>query len=96
MAVGEIGLPDHSNLADGLSSPGGSGCGLSPPAICLVCSGVKTAGCGNFDGSPLWSIEDTLSILASSQRDAAVNRVHESARKRRLGNLIPTMRPLCV
>jgi hypothetical protein len=66
MAVGVIGLSDHSSLAEGLSSPGGSGCGFSPPATCLVSSGVSTAGLGN--GSRLRAVDGSLSIVVSSKR----------------------------
>jgi len=63
MAVGVIGFSDHSNVAEGLSSAGGSGCGLSPPATCLVCCGVSTAVCGNSGGSLSRPVEDTSSIV---------------------------------
>jgi hypothetical protein len=42
MAVDAIGLADHSDFTEGLSSPGESGCGLIPPATCFAFEGVST------------------------------------------------------
>jgi hypothetical protein len=77
MTVGVIGFPDHSDLAESLSSPGGSGCGLSPPATCLVSPGVSTTGCGSGDPSSARSLAGILSIVDLLKADVAVAPTHD-------------------
>jgi hypothetical protein len=70
--VGVIGFPDHSGLAESLSSRGGSGCGLIPPVTSLVSPGFSTTGCVNCDRSPVRLFAGILSIVDLLKADVAV------------------------
>jgi hypothetical protein len=70
--VGLIGFSDHFYAAESLSTTGGSGCGLSPPATSLVSRGVSTTGCGNGDPSPVQFFAGILSIVDLLKAGGAV------------------------